>query len=275
MSYNEKQESVCVFSDTVLLDVSEGIATLTLNRPAKLNALDYRTLDALSQAFDHICDNPSASAVILTGAGTAFSAGADIEEFSATVEKSAQDAVQSFVRRGQQLTTKIENFPKPVVVAVNGIAYGGGCEITEAAHLAIASDRALFAKPEVRLGMAPTFGGTQRFPRIAGRKCAFEWLLTGERFSPFLAAEIGLVNRVVPHESLIREARGLAHRIIRHSASGIAAINRAVTLGMNGPIEKGLDIEAVEFGRLAGAPELQSRLREWRMRKAHPTREAV
>lgn len=126
-------------------------------------------------------------------------------------------AVRDFVRRGQRLTARLEAFPKPIITAVNGLAYGGGCEITEAVHLAVASDRARFAKPEIKLGMPPTFGGTQRLPRLAGRKRALELLLTGEDFSPECALEMGLVNHVVPHDNLIPAARDLAKRIMHHS----------------------------------------------------------
>ncbi len=172
-------------SNTVLMQISEGIAQLTLNRAEKLNALNYELIDRLLALLDAIEVNDKVGAVIITGAGDrAFSAGGDIHEFSESVAKSVNPAVRDFVRRGQRLTARLEAFPKPVIAAVNGIAYGGGCEITEAVHLAIASERARFAKPEIKLGMPPTFGGTQRLPRLAGRKRALELLLTGEDFSP-------------------------------------------------------------------------------------------
>src|SRR6185436_18563021 len=113
----------------------------------------------------------------------AFSAGADIAEFTLSIQRGANTAIRDFVRRGQGLTARLEGFPKPVIAAVNGLAFGGGCEITEAVHLAVASEQALFAKPEIKLGMPPTFGGTQRLPRVAGRKRALELLLTGDPFS--------------------------------------------------------------------------------------------
>lgn len=177
-------------SDTVLIDVEDRVALLTLNRPDKLNALNYEMIDRLMAHLDDIEVTADVSAVILTGAGErAFSAGGDIHEFSESVRKGANTAVRDFVRRGQAMTARLEAFPKPVIVAVNGLAFGGGCEITEAAHLAIASDRALFAKPEIKLGMPPTFGGTQRLPRLAGRKRALELLLTGDPFSPARALD--------------------------------------------------------------------------------------
>src|SRR3954469_2252322 len=221
-------------SDTVLLEITEQIALVTLNRPERVNALNYALIDRLMAVLDEIETDRNVRAVILTGAGErAFSAGADIHEFSQTVRRSAAAAVRDFVRRGQAMTARLEAFKKPVIAAVNGLAFGGGCEITEAAHLAIASDRALFAKPEIKLGMPPTFGGTQRLPRLAGRKRALELLLTGDRFSPARALEIGLVNHVVPPKELLPAARSLAQRILRHSPLAIASILTAVTRGLD------------------------------------------
>src|ERR1700744_2185379 len=157
-------------SDAILLDIKDGIALITLNRPHRLNALNYELIDRLMAALDSIEIEPDVRAVILTGAGErAFSAGADIHEFSASVRRGADAAIRDFVRRGQAMTARLEAFKKPVIAAVNGLAFGGGCEITEAVHLAVASDRALFAKPEIKRGMPPPVGGTQRLPRRAGR----------------------------------------------------------------------------------------------------------
>src|SRR5690606_23600433 len=172
--------------------------------PEKLNAINYAMADVLMALFDRFEADDAVRVIILTGSGErAFSAGGDIPEFTASVRAGADAAVRDFVRRGPALTARLEAYRKPVIAAVNGIAYGGGCEITEAVHLAVASERARFAKPEIRLGMPPTFGGTQRLPRLAGRKRALELLLTGDTFTPQRAYEIGLVNRVVAHEQLI------------------------------------------------------------------------
>ena len=198
-------------SDPILLETSDGIALVTLNRPDKLNALNYALIDRLMAVLDAIETDAAVRAVILTGAGErAFSAGADIHEFAGSVRRGRDTAMRDFVRRGQAMTARLEAFRKPVIAAVNGLAFGGGCEITEAVHLAIASERAQFAKPEINLGMPPTFGGTQRLPRLAGRKRALELLLTGDAFSPEQALEIGLVNKVVPHDALLPAARDLA-----------------------------------------------------------------
>src|SRR4051794_38279347 len=216
-------------SDLVLYEARGAVALLTFNRPEKLNALNYALVDCVMQRLDDIEDDDSVHAVVLTGAGErAFSAGADIAEFSASVQQGPEAAVKAFVRRGQAMTARMEAFPKPIIAAVNGIAFGGGCEITEAVHLAIASESASFAKPEINIGIPPTFGGTQRLPRLVGRKRALEYLLTGDPFTPARAFEMGLVNRVVPHDRLLPEAFALAERILRHSPLAAARIISAV-----------------------------------------------
>ena len=166
-------------------------------------------------------------------------------------------------RRGQRMTARIEAFPKPFIVAVNGLAYGGGCEITEAAHLAIASEHARFAKPEVAIGIPPTFGGTQRLPRLAGRKRALELLLTGDSFSADHALAIGLVNAVVPPATLLEAARTLADRILRHSPHTVTRILSAVTRGLNLPIAEGLAIEAEQFAIAARSSDTLEGLSAW------------
>jgi len=220
--------------DPILFETKDNIALLTLNRPDKLNALSYEVIDLIMQLLDRIEDDNDIRAVILTGAGgRAFSAGADIYEFSESLRRGTEIAVKDFVRRGQSMTARLEAFRKPIIAAVNGIAFGGGCEITEAVHLAIASEKALFAKPEINIGIPPTFGGTQRLPRLVGRKRALELLLTGDHFSPDKACEMGLVNKVVPHDDLLPAAFELAGRILRHSPVVAASIITAVTRGIN------------------------------------------
>ncbi|QWG12387.1 crotonase/enoyl-CoA hydratase family protein [Bradyrhizobium sediminis] len=251
-------------SEVVLLDVTGGIALVTLNRPEKLNALNYQLIDRLMALLDSIEVDPGIRAVILTGAGDrAFSAGADIHEFSASVRRGTNLAIRDFVRRGQAMTARLEAFRKPVIAAINGIAFGGGCEITEAVHLAVASDKALFAKPEINLGMPPTFGGTQRLPRLAGRKRALELLLTGDPFPPSRALEVGLVNMVVPHSELLSAARGLATRVTRHSPLAIGGIITAVTRGLNMGIAEGLQIESEQFAAMVPSHDLGEGLAAW------------
>ncbi|KZK98564.1 MULTISPECIES: crotonase/enoyl-CoA hydratase family protein [unclassified Pseudovibrio] len=253
----------------VLFEIRDRIALLTLNRPQKLNALNYQTNDRLMDLLDRIEDDPKISAVILTGAGErAFSAGGDIHEFSQSITKGTDVVVKQFVARGQTMTSRIENFTKPIIIAVNGIAFGGGCEITEAAHLAIASDRAVFAKPEINIGIPPTFGGTQRLPRLAGRKRALELLLTGDPFGPDRACELGLINKVVPHDDLLPEAFALAERILRHSPLAAARILTAVTRGLNTTIAEGLQIEAAQFAQMVSTNDIHEGLNAWIERRS-------
>ena len=251
-------------SDPIMLEISDDIALITLNRPDKHNALNYALIDHLMAALDAIETDADARAVILTGAGErAFSAGADIHEFAGSVRRGRDTAVRDFVRSGQAMTARLEAFRKPVIAAVNGLAFGGGCEITEAVHLAIASERARFAKPEINLGMPPTFGGTQRLPRLVGRKRALELLLTGDPFSPQRALEIGLVNRVVPHDGLLPAARELAARIVRHSPLAVGGIITAVTRGLNMGIGEGLQVESEQFAAVVPTGDLGEGINAW------------
>ena len=250
--------------DLITTEIRSGVALLTLNRPDKLNALNYATNERLLELLGALEKDSDVRAVILTGAGErAFSAGADIHEFSKTMEENVEQAVAEFCRRGQAMTARLETFAKPVIAAVNGIAFGGGCEITEAVHLAVASEQAVFAKPEIRIGIPPTFGGTQRLPRLAGRKRALELLLTAATFSAERALEIGLVNKVVPHDALLDEAFDLANRILCHSPLATARILAAVTRGLDAPIEEGLAIERDQFARMAATNDAAEGLNAW------------
>lgn len=256
-------------TELVTMQVDRQIAVLTLNRPERLNALSYALIDRLMALLDEIELKDDIRAVILTGAGDkAFSAGADIHEFRASVAEGPPVALRRFVRRGQAMTARLEALSKPVIAAVNGIAYGGGCEITEAAHLAVASERATFAKPEILLGMPPTFGGTQRLPRLAGRKRGLQLLLTGDSFSPAHALQIGLVNAVTPHDRLLPAAQQLALQIIRHSPLAVTSVITAVTRGINLPIGEGLEVECEQFARMAPTHDLREGLEAWATRRA-------
>ena len=259
--------------DVVHCAVEDGIATLVLNRPEKLNAISYALADRLLALLDDLETDTAVRAVILTGAGErAFSAGGDIHEFAESVRQGADAALRDFVRRGQALTGRLEAYPKPVIAAVNGIAFGGGCEITEAVHLAVASERARFAKPEIKLAMPPTFGGTQRLPRLAGRKRALELLLTGETFGPERALALGLVNAVVPHAELLPAARELARKIVVHAPLAVTGILNAVTRGINLSIGEGLLVESEQFARMVPTDDLREGLGAWIERRT-PTYE--
>jgi enoyl-CoA hydratase/carnithine racemase len=257
--------------DILLQESNDGIALLTLHRPQKLNALNYALIDALSSALDAAESDPEIRAIILTGSGDrAFSAGADIAEFAGSIEAGIETALRDFVRRGQRLTSRIESYPKPIIAAVNGIALGGGCEVTEAAPLAVASDRAQFAKPEIRLGFPPPFGGTQRLPRLIGRKRALEMILTADAIDATEAQRVGLVNRVVPHGRLLEEARALAARVARHPTNTVAACLRSVTRGINVPIDEGLAIEAMQFSATAATDAVRNGIRKFLSRGRSP-----
>lgn len=244
--------------DIILVAQDGPVFTMTLNRPQRLNAIDFATIDRLQSVLDWIEREDSIRVAILTGSGSrAFSAGADIHEFAGTVRAGPEAALRDFVRRGQRLTSRLESFPKPVIAAVNGLAYGGGCEIVEAVPLAIAADHARFAKPEIRLGFAPPYGGTQRLPRLVGRKRALRMLLTAEPIDAQEAQAIGLVNEVVPAADLLPAAQALARRIAEMSPLAVAACLTAVTRGLNLSIDEGLAVEAAQFARMAASADIR------------------
>ena len=245
-------------SETVLMETRGAAALLTLNRPEKLNALNYELIDRLMALLDEIERDDAIRAVVLTGAGErACSAGADIAGFAPSVRQGQEVALRDFVRRGQRMTARVETFPKPIIVAVNGLAHGGGSEITEAAPLALASDRAEFCKAEIALGFAPPFGGSQRLPRLIGRKRALRMILTGEPITAFEARDFGLVNDVVSHDRLLDEAFALAERIAEMSPLAVAACLGSVTRGINVPIDEGLAIEAGYFARMVPTRDIE------------------
>jgi enoyl-CoA hydratase/carnithine racemase len=241
-------------------------ALLTMDRPARLNALDPALIAALQAALDAIERDPGTQVVILTGAGDrAFSAGADIHAFAPVIE--GGEAMRGFVRPGQALTARIEAFPKPIICAVNGLAYGGGCEVVEAAPLAIAAAHATFAKPEIRLGFPPPFGGTQRLARLVGRKRALAMILSAEPIGAEEAASIGLVNRVVPAPGLLDMAMALAGRVAAHSPLAVAASLAAVSRGLNLPIDEGLAVEAAAFARMLPTEDFREGIAAFRERR--------
>ncbi len=238
-------------------DADDGITLLTFNRPAKLNALNYALVDSLVVALREIERDSSVRAVVITGAGRAFSAGADIAEVRQSVAQGVDVGVREFCRRGQHMTALIESFPKPIISAVNGLAFGGGCEVVEATHVTIAAASAMFGKPEIKLGMVPTFGGTQRLPRLIGRKGALRAILSGDPFDAQTAHEFGLVNEVVGEEELLTAAVAVARSFTRHSAVAVRTCLAAVTRGLNTTIDEGLLIEASQFAVNIGSEDLR------------------
>jgi enoyl-CoA hydratase len=238
-------------------EAANGIALLTFNRPEKLNALNYHLIDTLVAELHAIERDPSVRAVILTGAGRAFSAGADIAEFRESVAAGTDTGVREFCRRGQHMTALIESFPKPIISAVNGLAFGGGCEIVEATHITVAATSAMFGKPEIKLGMVPTFGGTQRLPRLIGRKRALRALLSGDPFDAPTAREFGLVNDVVADDEVLATAIVIARSVTRHSLVAVRTVLAATTRGLNTTIDEGLWIEANQFAINAASDDLR------------------
>ena len=232
--------------ETLLVAVADdAIATVTINRPEKLNALNSQVLDDLDACFEELGSDPGVRGVLLTGAGPkSFVAGADIGRFSELDAESGH----AFSLRGQSVFNRIENLGKPVVAAVNGYALGGGCELAMACHLRVASENARFGQPEVNLGILPGYGGTQRLPRIVGRGRAIEMILTGDPITATRAYEIGLVNRVVPAEELLSTARSLLSGILAKAPLAVRMSLDAVRMS-DLAIDQGQEYEAALFGQ--------------------------
>src|SRR5215831_2338848 len=227
-----------------------AVSVLTLNRPEKLNALSNELLHAIMRALDDIEFDPAIRTVVITGSGRAFSAGADIAGFQRHLEAGAEQAVANFMRPGHQMTRRVESFRKPIIAAVNGLAFGGGCELVESTHIGLAADTATFSKAEINIGIMPTFGGTQRLPRNVGRKAALELILTGRIFDATEAARLGLVNRVVPAANLLAETLALANLLASKPPLTLAAMLGAIHRGMDAAIDDGLAIEEAAFARI-------------------------
>jgi enoyl-CoA hydratase len=237
-------------NDVLRMEIEDQVALLTLNRPEKLNAMNNALLAAILATLDEIELDTTIRAVVITGAGRAFSAGADIAAFRRHLEAGPAEAVARFMRPGHCMTRRVESFCKPVIAAVNGLAYGGGCELVEATHLALAADTAQFSKAEINIGIIPTFGGTQRLPRNVGRKAAIELILTGRTFDAAEAARLGLINRVVPGADLIGTAIDLAKELAAKPPLTVAAALTAIHRGMDAAIDDGLAIEEAAFARI-------------------------
>lgn len=251
-------------ASAALLDVRGPLATIVINRPGKLNALNAEVIDRIQELLDFAESEANIRAVVLTGAGErAFSAGADIHELRETLRGGVDVAMRDFVRRGQALTRRIESFGKPVIAAVNGLAFGGGCELIEACPLSIAAEHAIFAKPEIRLGFAPPFGGSQRLPRLIGRKRALQMILTGEPISAREAQALGLVNAVVAGKELNAAVASLVERVTRHTPEAVRACLVSVTRGINLTIDEGLAVEAAQFERMATTADVHAGLQRF------------
>ncbi len=230
----------------VLTRKGDGIGWITINRPEKLNAMNIETIEELRAVFKEFGDDPEVRAVIFTGAGEkAFIAGADISEF---IHLDAEKG-REYARRGQELTLAIENFPKPVIAAINGYALGGGTEFALACHIRLASENAKLGQPEVKLGIIPGYGGTQRLARLVGKGQAMEMILSGRIVEAGEAREIGLVNKVVPAAKLLEAAEALAKEIIKNAPLALAYSIEAINRGLDRTLAEGLELEAEIFGR--------------------------
>jgi enoyl-CoA hydratase len=228
---------------TIILEKTEGVGIITLNRPDALNALNTATLVELSSAIEELENDTGIKVVLLTGAGKAFVAGADIKEMKDMTPLSAQ----KFSTQGHDVLKKIEDSRLPFIAAVNGHALGGGCELMLACDIRIAAKNAKIGQPEINLGVLPGFGGTQRLPRLIGRGLAKELLYTGKIITAEEAHSMGLVNTVVEEEKLMDETRKLAKVIASKSSLITHWIKSVVNDGINMDIEKACSLEKTFF----------------------------
>ena len=237
--------------ETLRLSTADGIGTLTVHRPDKLNALNSATIDELDRAIVAMVSDPDIGGIIVTGVGRAFVAGADIVELAALDAGGARE----LSRRGQEVFARFESSHKPVIAAVNGFALGGGCELAMACHVRIASDTAKFGQPEVKLGLIPGYGGTQRLPRLVGAGHAAQLLLTGEIIDATEAARIGLVNRVVPAADLMSTCETLMKQMLANAPLALARILEAIRGAVDAPPSALFDRETSCFTMLAGTED--------------------
>jgi enoyl-CoA hydratase len=240
--------------DNLLLDRDDAVSVVTINRPKVLNALNSQTIDELRRAILEARQDDSVRVVILTGAGDkAFVAGADINEL-ATLSPAAG---REHALAGQHVFDLIENLGKPVIAAINGYALGGGCELALACTLRLAADTAKLGQPEIGLGIIPGYAGTQRLPRLVGKGRALAMLLTGAPLGAVEAERVGLVNRVVPANELMAEARKLAAELARQPPVAVRYILSAVGKGLEMPFAEGAVFEASLFGLVASTDDMR------------------
>jgi len=238
--------------DTLLYEKRNATAYLTLNRPEVMNALNQKAIAELRAAFEDARDDPQVRGIIVTGAGDrAFIAGADINELATATPIEAERRT----RAGQALLDLVERLGKPVIAAVNGLALGGGCETALACTIRLATPGAKFGQPEIRLGLIPGFGGTQRLPRLVGKGIALQLILTGEMISAQEAYRIGLVNEVVEADALIARAEAILAQIAANGPVAVAYAMDAVNLGLNAALPEGLALEGKLFALCAATDD--------------------
>lgn len=229
---------------TLLISLENGIYTITINRPDKLNALNKDVFTDLNTALDEIESNPEIKSVIITGAGPkAFVAGADISEFNSLNKEQAK----ALAKRGQDIFARIENSSKPIVAAVNGFALGGGCELAMSCHFRVASENAKFGQPEVNLGLIPGYGGTQRLVQLIGKGKAMELLMSAHMIDAKEAKELGLVNYVTTADTLLEHTRKILDVINSKAPLAVAGCIKAANAVFDESID-GYKLEIEEFG---------------------------
>jgi enoyl-CoA hydratase len=239
---------------TLLFDVRDGLAVITVSRPDKLNALNDQVMTELAQAVERLATEPEIRGAIITGAGPkAFIAGADIGDLS----RQGPFDGKARAMRGQAVLRRLETCGKPVLAAVNGFALGGGCELAMACHLRLASENAKFGQPEVKLGIAPGYGGTQRLPRLVGKGIALQLILSGEMIDAQEAYRIGLVNKVVPAADLMAESEKVMRGILAMAPLAVRLCLEAVDQGCEMTLDEGLLFEANHFGLLAATHDMK------------------
>jgi enoyl-CoA hydratase len=229
--------------ETVLYDREDKVGIITLNRPESLNALSFKMKEEILCLFDKLENNDQIRVVILTGGEKAFCSGADIKERISIKDETSQYDYYFKQRTAHKFYSRIEDFEKPVIAAISGVAIGGGCELSMVCDLRIATETARFGMPEVKLGMIPAAGGTQRLPRLIGVTKAKELLYTGEFIDAGEAHRLGLVNRVVPVDDLMPEAMSLAEKLLKNPPLPIRFAKRAVNAGMQLDLSSALDYE--------------------------------
>lgn len=238
----------------LLIDTADGVRTLRINRPDKLNALNAATLDALDAAFADAASDDAVRVVVLTGAGTkAFVAGADIAEMNTLTPVQGRD----FSLRGTRMMRRIEKLPKPVIAMVNGFALGGGLELAMSCHLRVAADTAKVGQPEINLGLIPGFGGSQRLLRLCGRAATLELCLTGAPVSAERALQLGIVNRVVAAAELEAETMKLAAQLATAAPLALRGMLDCVNIGGECGIEEGLEYESAQFGLMFATQDMR------------------
>ena len=238
----------------LILELSEGILTITINREKNLNALNVETLEEIKTVIQSVYDDPDISGVIITGAGEkAFVAGADISEFTEVNELTGR----KFSEDGQEVFQAIENCHKPVIATVNGFALGGGCELAMACHMRVATENAKFGQPEVNLGIIPGYGGTQRLTRLVGKGKAIELMLTADMVSASEALELGLVNYVLPgKEEAITKSKEILQKIASKAPLAVGMVIDCVN-AVDAEDENGYQTEANSFSRCCGSEDFK------------------